>query len=223
MQTGEKSTMMIEAYKTADLSGTPDMTYQFLLNPKSFSRSNFTSYNTLQASGSSGTDVRFDKQCPEVLKFSFLIDGTGIDGDKRPADWSVEKEVEDFRKLIDYRGDTHSPYPLKIVWGKLVFKGVIKKCDYTYTLFDSNGNPLRASLDVVVYEKITDEIRVKKDKDTSPDLTHVRVVKQGDTLPLMTNSIYGDPRYYISVARANNLNNYRRLKPGQKIFFPPLK
>jgi hypothetical protein len=39
----------------------------------------------------------------------------------------------------------------------------------------------------------------------------------------MCQQIYGDPRYYLQVARFNGLKNYRRLAVGQELLFPPLK
>ena len=39
----------------------------------------------------------------------------------------------------------------------------------------------------------------------------------------MCFKIYGDPRYYLDVARANRIDNFRKLTPGTRIFFPPLK
>ncbi len=35
--------------------------------------------------------------------------------------------------------------------------------------------------------------------------------------------IYGDSKYYLEVAKANNLTNFRKLTPGQEIFFPPIQ
>jgi nucleoid-associated protein YgaU len=60
-------------------------------------------------------------------------------------------------------------------------------------------------------------------QDQSPDLTHVRRVKAGDTLPGLCDQIYGDPRLYLKVAAANGLDDFRRLVPGTKVFFPPLE
>ncbi len=35
--------------------------------------------------------------------------------------------------------------------------------------------------------------------------------------------IYGSSTYYLWVAQVNNLDDFRNLTPGQKIFFPPLE
>jgi nucleoid-associated protein YgaU len=53
-------------------------------------------------------------------------------------------------------------------------------------------------------------------------LTHSRIVKSGDTLPLLSKEIYGNSAYYLQLAQANNLDDFRNLQPGQEIFFPPL-
>ncbi|MFC0182645.1 hypothetical protein ACFFJX_08770 [Pseudarcicella hirudinis] len=37
----------------------------------------------------------------------------------------------------------------------------------------------------------------------------------------MSYKIYEDPRYYLQVARANGLTNFRKLQAGSKIYFPP--
>ena len=56
----------------------------------------------------------------------------------------------------------------------------------------------------------------------SPDLTHFRVVKAGDTLPLMAQQHYGAPGFVGLVVAANNLKNFRTLKVGQELYFPPI-
>jgi nucleoid-associated protein YgaU len=60
-------------------------------------------------------------------------------------------------------------------------------------------------------------------QDESPDLTHVRLVKAGDNLPSLCDAIYGDPQMYLKVAEANGIDDFRRLVPGTRIFFPPLE
>ena len=56
----------------------------------------------------------------------------------------------------------------------------------------------------------------------SPDLTRARTVRHGDTLPLLVRQIYGSPDYYLAVARYNKLDDFRNLRPGQQLLFPPL-
>ena len=39
----------------------------------------------------------------------------------------------------------------------------------------------------------------------------------------MSKKIYGDSKYYLEVARVNQLTNFRKLTPGQELLFPPLE
>ena len=98
----------------------------------------------------------------------------------------------------------------------------LSSVDIKYTSFDRKGSPTGAELDIVLIEDISDALRVLEDNFQSPDVTHFRVVKAGDTLPLLSNSVYGDPSYYLTVAQFNGLDDFRNLQAGQKLYFPPL-
>jgi nucleoid-associated protein YgaU len=93
----------------------------------------------------------------------------------------------------------------------------------TFKLFKPDGTPLRAVAKAKFKGFVEDNLRIAKENNNSPDLTHVRIVKEGDTLPLMTFRIYGDSEYYLEIAKVNKLPNFRKLKAGQKIIFPPIR
>lgn len=95
--------------------------------------------------------------------------------------------------------------------------------DITFKLFKPDGTPLRATAKAKFKGFVEDNLRIAQENNSSPDLTHVRIVKEGDTLPLMTHRIYGDSKYYLEVAKANQISNFRKLKVGQQIFFPPIE
>jgi nucleoid-associated protein YgaU len=92
-----------------------------------------------------------------------------------------------------------------------------------YKLFNPDGVPVRAVIKATFLEFMRNEWMVKKQNDQSPDVTHVRTVKEGDTLPLLAYEVYGDPKYYLSVAKANQLFDFRELVPGQELRFPPIE
>jgi nucleoid-associated protein YgaU len=89
-------------------------------------------------------------------------------------------------------------------------------------LFSPDGQPLRAKISASFNGFIEDTLRAAQEDSSSPDLTHLRIVQDGDTLPLMTYRIYGDSKYYYQVAEFNGLSNLKKLETGQKIYFPPL-
>jgi len=82
---------------------------------------------------------------------------------------------------------------------------------------------LRAVITANFTDNADDQTRVALAQDQSPDLTHLRIVKAGDNLPSLCYQVYGDPGYYLDVASANGIDDFRQLPPGTRIFFPPLE
>jgi hypothetical protein len=189
------------------------------VNPAKFSRKLRIEYNEQQEQGTQGSNPSFNKTPAEEIQLEFLFDGTGvIDGQK-----NVRQQVTRFKEAVySFDGEIHRPKFLKLLWGELAFNCVLKDLRIDYTLFKPDGTALRAVLNATFLEVIEDELRAKKMRTSSPDLTHIRYVKEGDTLPLMTHRIYGDASLYIQVAQFNGITNFRNLKPNMRIVFPPI-
>ena len=217
---GELKKLLIEAYRESDYSGSPADSFSVMFNPTSFSQKYEVEYEDRQGAGDSSSPQVFGKIKPQEYSFEFLFDGTGTAADKVDVQQTVERFLAVAGKLD---GDIHRPMYLKIAWGALLSKCVLKSAETTYTLFKPDGYPLRAKVKASFAENVEDALRVAEERKNSPDLTHRRIVHEGDHLSLMCHQIYGDPRYYLEVARFNRLNNYRRLVVGQEPLFPPLK
>jgi nucleoid-associated protein YgaU len=100
---------------------------------------------------------------------------------------------------------------------------VLKSASIAYKMFKPDGVPLRAVITANFTDNSDDRTRVAVAQDQSPDLMHARLMKAGDNLPAMCYKIYGDHNYYLEVARANRIDDFRNIAPGTKIFFPPLE
>jgi nucleoid-associated protein YgaU len=101
-------------------------------------------------------------------------------------------------------------------------KGICTSLNITYKLFNPNGKPIRAICKVSIRELKEEERRVAEERNSTSDLTQYRMIKKGDTLPLLCYRIYGHSKYYLQVAQANGLSNFRELQPGDELFFPPV-
>lgn len=156
----------------------------------------------------------------ETISFDLWFDNTGAIPDTEDVTTSI-KWIED--NLVKYDGNIHSTRFVKLYWGTLSFWGQLKSIDIQYMLFSRNGEPLRAKASLSFENIIEPKLREQERKKKSPDLTHMRIVQAGDNLPLMCFKIYKDPSYYLKVAEANGLSNFTDIRPGQKIYFPPLK
>ena len=217
---GRLEKLLIIAYEKPDYSGSPAGQFESYLNPNEITLSYELEWDAAQGSGSTNSRMNFKKAKPGDLSLTFFIDGTGADG----RQLNVQDKVEEFQLVTGYNGKIHRANYLKVMWGTLAVKRcVLKSASIAYKLFKPNGVPLRAVITATFTDNSDDKTRIAMAQDESPDLVHIRLVKAGDTLPEMCFNIYGDPRYYLEVARENRLDNFRNLEPGTKVFFPPVK
>jgi hypothetical protein len=194
--------------------------FEAFVNPNEITLSYEMEYDSAQGSGTTGSRMEFKKVKPGDMSLTFFLDGTGASG--RALD--VQDKIAEFQAVTGYDGSIHRPNYLKVVWGTLQVKRcVLKSATIAYKLFKPDGVPLRAVITANFTDNSDDQTRVALAQDESPDLTHVRLVKAGDTLPLLCYQIYGDPAYYLEAARVNRLDQFRVLRPGTHIVFPPLE
>lgn len=220
VEKGELKKMMIEAYRKADYSGSAVETFSVMFNPNTYTQKYEVEYQDRQGQGDTGSPQVFGKIKPQEYTFEFLFDGTGAVLPKI----DVQETVERFLTVTGkHDGEIHRPKYLKLAWGSLISKCVLKSGEITYTLFKPDGYPLRAKVKATFAENIEDALRVAEERKSSPDLTHVHEVKAGEHLSLLAHQYYGEASRYLQVARFNNLKNYRRLTIGQKLAFPPIK
>lgn len=215
--------LKILAFKDPSCKGVEADSIVAFINPSTYERSLSVDYSQDQTLGASASTHSFKSMGQSDLKLTFFVDGTGVV--KLPAGFSnVDAYIKKFTDLTTkYRGEIHRPYYLLIIWGSLTFTGVCSKIDVKYTLFDPDGKALRATIDITIVQSKDYKTKTQEGANTSPDLTHLRTVSAGDTLPLMSYRIYGDSSHYIKVARANGLNSFMDIKPGDQIYFPPIK
>lgn len=251
MAIGKLEKMMITAYSHPDyeLSHMVGQPFTALVNPESYSMDYKIVFNTEQGMGTSGKLPAFTHTLPEEMTFEFLFDSSGLLGNATLlqqatgkldsalgtggvigavvtgilGDDGVYVAVQDFKKmLIDIDGTTHEPKHFQLVWGKLIFKGRCTGLSINYKLFNPDGTPIRALCKVTFKGAVEERLRVLQENPQSPDLTHYRIVRKGDTLPTMCYKIYGHSKYYIEVAKVNKLVDFRNLRQGDELFFPPI-
>ncbi|MCR9173193.1 MAG: LysM peptidoglycan-binding domain-containing protein [bacterium] len=225
MPEGELKKLKMIGYTDSEFKNKADSgEFTTLVNPEKYNLSYKIEYDDQQGQGSSSVPAKFTKIKPQDFEIEFLFDSTGVIAPPNGSSGSVQDELDKFRSIaFTYNGDEHRPNFIKLVWGSLLFKGVLMSMDVEYKLFKPSGEPIRATAKCSFKGHQDDEERAAEEKKSSPDLTHVRQVKAGDTLPLMTHRIYGDSKYYLEVAKYNKLSNFRKLTPGQQIVFPPIE
>ena len=194
------------------------------INPEKYEQSFKIEYDVQPAQGSQGVEGRFKSTAPEELQLEFLFDGTGTAYGYTRPDQTVQQQMDEFKETVyDMEGTIHQPRYLKLIWKDFTFDCILSQMKVTYTLFDSEGSPVRAKLNCTFLNYKETERRVREENKSSPDLTHTRVVMDQQTLPLLTHEIYGATKYYMEVALANELTSFRDIRTGVRLSFPPLE
>jgi len=219
---GKLSKMRIEAYTGPELRDDQLAgTFHALVNPENYSVETRMEMQRGQGQGTSARQQRFTMKLPEEFSFEFLFDNTGIiDGNPKS---NITEDLNSLKDLLfRYDGDIHEPRHLKLIWGTFLFRGRASSINVQYKLFNPDGSPIRAVARVTVKQSEEENRRTAEERRHSPDLTHIRTVKLGDTLPWLCYKIYGDPKYYLQIAKVNTIVNFRKLKVGSQIFFSPI-
>ncbi len=185
------------------------------VNPETYSLSHTISLDENQASGTSNRQQKQNKTYPDKLSMDLIFDRSGIvplvkqEGGRMVEELTepdmmkgVNEDIDRFKSLIfEHKGDIHRPNTVRLLWGDMVFKGRLTNLSIEYTLFRPSGIPSRAKLSVEF--EGTQEIKemLAKQRDNSPDLTHIRTVAASDKLPLMAYRIYNDPCIFFRLQR----------------------
>lgn len=223
----------LTAYEDKELIKSFGEPFDLPINPEQLSQSFKVEYEKEQAQGSQQTDPKFKFTPPQELKLDFTLDGTGVVPiNKQPGKFhqDVTTQVQTLLNLTYVmNSSTHKPNYLRITWGDFPFNNrnafdcLLSDLQVNYTLFDSDGKPLRAKISATFCSYVEQDFRIREEGKESPDVTHRRKVTASDTLPLMTYDIYGDPSYYLAVARVNGLVNFRKIATNTNLQFPPVE
>ena len=219
----------IRSFASRDFSGEDEsLKFTTPINPESFSKNYKVELDTRRGHGNKGAEARFKSTAPEELRLEFVLDGTetmeGYGGEnkaykKKP----VHDQLKDFLKCVyKFDGNIHRPRFLIVFWGSEInFHCVLSNLDINYTLFDPDGKPIRVKINATFLSHQAREERLAQQRNSSPDLTHYRKVKQSDRLDILTYEIYNDPKYFLQVGQANALTSIRNVPAGRELYFPP--
>ncbi len=237
MALGELKKMKLVAYTDATFSSAiPGVEYEVLINPESYSLTYGNETNDITGQGSSESVRTFNKRPAQNMTFKFIFDGSGVVKKGGggllsglavpglPADKpDVVQDFNTFKNVVyNYDSTTHSPRYVQLQWGPLIYNCQLTNMTVSFKLFKPDGTPVRAEANCTFQSAIDPATLAAKEGRQSPDLTHIRTVIEGDTLPLLCYREYGDSKYYYQVAKVNKLTNFKQLTPGTKLIFPPI-
>ena len=221
----EAGKLLIAGFKKDPLEGgsdpEPDKKFIAQINPEKFSFSrSISSTKEKKPIKADGAASQVQGAGLATLNFDLMFDGTGVIDDKT----DVEKKLQELQDVVyNYEGEIHAPLFVRVTWNKFIFYAHLKTLNIECSLFDTTGHVLRAKASLSFTEYRNNKRTDAESWNRSPDLTHIKTVRIGDTITQFCKNIYDDPNYYTEIAKVNELVNFRNLKLGSQLFFPPLE
>lgn len=212
--------------------------FTVLYNPQSYVQQRSVNYANTTMLGRNGPVVQFQNGGAEQVSFELFFDssyaGAEIGGglmekgkftlNMATTDMTNKIDIRDYTKkvydLMEVLPKVHRPPLLQIKWGSLQFVGFLSSCMQQFTRFDANGKPVRATLRCSFVE--APDLNRPTPSLQSPDTTKYHVSQQGDSLWAIAAQEYGDVSMWREIARANGMDNPRRLATGDTIAVPAL-
>ena len=186
-----------------------------LFNPTELSVDSGSHYASMPMPGLSMPILQYIRGESEVLHLDLFLDRTD-------EGRNVEGDLRLLKSFIQIDSSLHAPPVIEFAWGGFVFTGVVTSLRQKMTLFADDGRLLRARLTLSVKSYKAAEVQQRELKPSSPDRSHARVVREGETLAHIAYEVYGDPRLWRPIATANGINKPRFVEPGTPLRIPAL-
>ena len=195
----------------------PAVPVQF--NPTDYTIDHGSRYAEMPVPGLSMPILQFIRGEAQFLNLELFLDATDARG-------NVHQSLAQLRKFVEIDGNLHAPPVCEFSWGNDAtfksFTGVMVSLREKFTLFNADGSVARARLNVSFKSYRSAEVQLRDLKLSSPDRTHVRVLREGETLAHIASEAYGDPRAWRTIALANGIERPRFVPAGTALKVPAL-
>ena len=232
-----KTPIQFESFSDPDCTASSGETWESDESPEGLELEQSNQYNSTEPIGGF-PKTTFSAQKPDKLSLTLNIKekdtielgSSDLKGVLKSGDLSshlgdsAEDQIKALKNVIwKYDGSNHQPPFVKIIYGDFLFKGICKDFGEKKIQVNSEGKLIVAQVILKFESTISPDLAKKKAGNQSPDMTHYYTVKEGETLPFISNKIYGTTNLYLALAKFNKLNSPRAIKAGEKIIITPLK
>lgn len=134
----------------------------------------------------------------------------------------VAEKVSKLTQLMKIDGSLHRPPGVTFCWGKVKFYGVVTSVKASYTMFLSDGTPVRAKADISLKSLFNADESQREEPLESPDRTKVRILRENEQLWQYAFQEYGDVERWREIAVQNGIDNPLLAETGMVLTLPAL-
>lgn len=192
-----------------------DRTIKVLFNPTDCTIDKRNHYAEVATPGLDAPLIQFVRGGAKNLSMQLFFDTFEDETDVR------DEYIRPLLSLIESDPELHAPPVVLFSWGVgIQFTAVLEEANVRYVMFLENGTPVRATVDAKFKQYSLGKAEEIKQ---SPDYSKWHVVKEGETLSAIAQQMYNNPGEWRPIADVNDIGNPRFLKPGARLYIPPLK
>lgn len=190
-----------------------------MFNPFEYTVTKSNSYSEKDKAKASSR-LELQNSGPQTLKLSLIFDSR--ESEERDVS-KITEQLWELMKPID-NGETEKPGAPFVVfqWGVFFFVSVITNMTQKFTLFDTDGTPLRAKVDITFTQHKDRDDDYKRQNPTSGGgpAQQTVTITAGDRLETIALNAYGDPNKWRLIADYNKIPNPSKLILGQTLMIP---
>jgi len=198
----------------ASKKGVPQ-TVEVLFNPAELAISQSVAYAEHPVLGSVDPIIQFVRLEGQTLTVELFLDRTSTHE-------SIEQDLAALRQFVTRHEELHAPPLCTFAYGDVSVEAVVKSLNEKYVLFGQDGRILRARVTMTLRRFEDPELQDRKAKQSSPDRTRIRVLREGETLAHIALEAYGDARLWHVIATHNRIERPRFVPPGTPLEVPAL-
>jgi len=237
------STKIAPAIIIADWGENRVERYEVQYNPKEFTLEKALQHGEINIPGLDAPLQQFVRGQAEKLNVELFFDTTENGMGKDAT--TVTTHTDRIYKLAKIEDRSHAPPIVTFCWNshfpgsslsygsqsagssgnqtRNSFVGVVESVRQQFTLFSSEGVPLRATVTLILKEFRSLDEQLKLLRLNSPDRTHSHALNNGETLSSLAGKYYGNAKRWRFIARENGITDPRRLLAGRIITIPAIK
>ena len=227
-------------FHRVNADGTLGLALPVRFNPTEYTLNKAVQIADVPIPGLDSPILQFVRGQTETLSLDLFFDSTesGLDDNAT----SVTDLTDPFYQLIKIDGKTHAPPVCFFSWGASFpgqrsygspgsgtgsqqrngFKCLVDSVRQRFTLFSSQGVPLRATLTVSLKEYKTLSEQIAEINKQTADRTQAHVVQSSETLSQIASDAYGDPSQWRAIADRNSILDPLDMQPGAILQIPAL-
>jgi hypothetical protein len=184
-------------------------------NPTDMSLERGSRFASMSVPGLSMPILQYIRGDSDMLHVELFLDRTDEGND-------VDADINALEGFIQIDSSLHAPPVVLFEWGSFSFTGVVKSLREKMTLFSEDGRRLRARIALTFKSYKSAEVQLRELNLSSPDRSHARVLREGETLAHIAYEAYGDPRMWRPIALANGIERPRFIPPGTPLWIPSI-